>query len=160
MKTAQEFAHINREFMADDIFAFLKLDRTNIHKTIFSVHNYIDFEDNIIRKGAIKAKQGELCVIPFNMCDGIAVCTGKGSRKWNHSAPHGAGRKMSRSKAKENINMDTFKNSMKGIWSSCVKESTLDEAPQAYKDKDQIINDMSETVNVEFLIKPVYNFKG
>lgn len=158
MKTAQEFAHVNREYMARDILLHLGLDLS--HKVIRSVHNYIDFDDNTLRKGAIKAHAGDLCVIPFNMRDGIAVCKGIGSKKWNQSAPHGAGRTMSRSKAKEHVTLDQYRASMQGIWSSCITNSTIDESPFAYKDMNEIINFMSETVSVEFLVKPKYNFKA
>ncbi|KKM25756.1 hypothetical protein LCGC14_1591740 [marine sediment metagenome] len=161
MGTAQYFADLNREFMALEIFRFfdLEADHHN-HKSIKSVHNYIDFNDSIVRKGAISANQGEQCVIPFNMRDGIAVCRGKGSKKWNNSAPHGAGRIMSRSKAKQELTLDEYITTMKGIWSSCVHQSTLDEAPMAYKDMNEIIEFMTETVEVLYLIKPVYNFKA
>ena len=147
--------------MARKIFKFLG-DEEELakRKSIKSVHNYIDFEDSVVRKGAIRAKQGEQCVIPFNMRDGIAVCKGKGSKKWNHSAPHGAGRIMSRSKAKQEVTLEEYKESMKGIWSSCVTNSTIDESPMAYKDMNEIIGFMSETVEVLYLIKPVYNFKA
>lgn len=161
MGTAQYFADLNREFMAYEIFEYFDLaSEMHNHKSVKSVHNYIDFEDSVVRKGAIKAKQGEHCVIPFNMRDGLAICKGKGSKKWNHSAPHGAGRIMSRSKAKQEVSLEEYKKSMKGIWSSCISNSTIDESPMAYKDMNEIIGFMSETVEVLYLIKPVYNFKA
>ena len=161
MSTAQYFADLNREFMASQIFKFFDLEgELHNHKSVKSVHNYIDFEDSVVRKGAISAKQGEQCVIPFNMRDGIAICRGKGSKKWNKSAPHGAGRIMSRSKAKQELTLEEYQETMKGIWSSCIHNSTLDEAPMAYKNMDEIIEFMDETVEVLYLIKPVYNFKA
>jgi RNA-splicing ligase RtcB len=159
MQIAQTFAHLNRELMAKIICQrFFKMDLPNVK--VESVHNYINFEDGIIRKGAIQANIGQRCVIPFNMRDGIAMCMGKGSKKWNNSAPHGAGRIMSRSKAKEQIKLEDYKNAMKGIYSSCINKSTLDESPFAYKDFNQVISEMEETVSVLYLMKPIYNFKA
>jgi len=161
MGTAQYYADLNREYMALEIFRYFDMEVELPHcKSVKSVHNYIDFEDSTVRKGAISAKAGEQCVIPFNMRDGLAICKGKGSKKWNHSAPHGAGRTMSRSKAKEKVTLEEYKKSMKGIWSSCISNSTIDESPMAYKDMNEIIDFMSETVEVLYLIKPVYNFKA
>jgi len=157
MKIAQELAHFNRTTMGYEIIENLGAE---VKDKVFSVHNYIDFEDNIIRKGAIKATEGTKVVIPFNMRDGLIIGTGKGSKKWNNSAPHGAGRIMSRRQAKENIDLKDFKNSMEGIYSSCVKRSTLDESPFVYKDKDEILENIKETVDVDLFVKTLYNFKG
>lgn len=159
LNIAQKFAHINRTIIAEKIcnlFFGIDVPQNNIQ----SVHNYIDFTDNIIRKGAIRAHKDEIVVIPFNMRDGVAVCIGKGSEKWNYSAPHGAGRKMSRKKARESINIDEYKESMKGIYTSCINESTLDESPFAYKNYETVIEEMKETVDVLFVMKPIYNFKA
>ncbi|MHA1437964.1 MAG: RtcB family protein [Promethearchaeota archaeon] len=111
-------------------------------------------------KGAISAHKGERILIPFNMRDGIAVCKGKGSSKYNFSAPHGAGRVLSRTKAKETLSMDEFEASMQGIYTTSVHKSTLDESPMVYKDKNLIIKNIQETADVEFFMKPVYNFKA
>jgi tRNA-splicing ligase RtcB (3'-phosphate/5'-hydroxy nucleic acid ligase) len=155
---AQEFASENRKIMANKIIKFLKADK--IIESFETVHNYIDTVDNIIRKGAISAKADEKIVIPLNMRDGIIIAKGKGNSNWNCSAPHGAGRKMSRSKAKKSIEIDEFKKSMKNIWSSTVSEKTIDEAPQAYKPKKEIIDNISDTAEILEILIPVYNFKG
>lgn len=157
MKVAQIFAHINRLEMANRITNFLNVEPI---ESILSVHNYIDMSDRIIRKGAIRAMEGERVVIPFNMRDGIAVATGKGNSDWNYSAPHGAGRILSRSQAKKQLSLEEYENDMAGIYSTCVVNSTLDESPRAYKDKELILDKIQPTVDVEFLIKPIYNFKA
>lgn len=128
-------------------------------ETISSVHNYIDFTDMVIRKGAIRSYEGERMVIPFNMRDGIAICTGKSNEDWNCSAPHGSGRIMSRNKAKDTISMDEFQQSMNGIYSTSVCPNTLDEAPMAYKDTQEIINLIKPTCLVEYFMKPDINIK-
>lgn len=125
-----------------------------------TIHNYISFEDNIVRKGAISAKKGERVLIPMNMKDGCIIGIGKGNDDWNQSAPHGAGRIMSRHKAKETLNLDDFENSMKGIYTTSVSESTIDEAPMVYKPMDEIIENIKDTVKIERIIKPIYNFKA
>ena len=127
---------------------------------IETVHNYIDFRDNIIRKGAISSYIGERMIIPFNMRDGILICEGKSNPEWNYSAPHGAGRVMSRTKAKESIDLEEYKLSMSGIYSTSVCQSTLDEAPQAYKPMEEIIEAIKPTVDIIDIIKPEYNFKS
>jgi len=160
MKIAQGFASSNRKLMAKMILeGVFSLDMDKVEQ-IESVHNYINFEDNIVRKGAISAQKGERVVIPFNMRDGVAVGVGKGNSKWNYSAPHGAGRILSRKKAKEMLTMEQYNSEMEGIYTSCISKDTLDESPMAYKDKDLIINAIAETVDIEFLMKPVYNFKA
>ena len=158
MKIAQKFAHYNRVVMGKIIIESIL--KSEIKENVFSVHNYIDFKDNIIRKGAIRSYEKEDVVIPFNMRDGLIIGTGKSSKKWNFSAPHGAGRIMSRSKAKELIDLDKFKESMKGIYTTSISKSTLDESPFVYKDKDEIINAISETVDIKHFVKPIYNFKA
>jgi RNA-splicing ligase RtcB len=127
-----------------------------------SVHNYINFDDGIVRKGSISAHLGEKVIIPLNMADGVILGTGKGNVDWNYSAPHGAGRKMSRSKAKKTISLEDFQKVMKSkkVWSSTVNKSTLDEAPQAYKKAEDIIALLGDTVDIEVHMQPVYNFKA
>ena len=157
MKIAQMFAHINRCEMANPILAHLFVVPQDV---IESVHNYIDIPNKLIRKGAISAHQGERILIPFNMRDGIAVATGKGNDDWNQSSPHGAGRVSSRSKAKARLSLDEFKSDMEGIFTTCVSKNTLDEAPRAYKNMDIILKEIQPTADVDFLIKPIYNFKA
>lgn len=125
-----------------------------------TVHNYIDFKDNIIRKGAISAYEGEKVLIPINMRDGSILAIGKGNPDWNYSAPHGAGRIMSRAQAKDNISLEEYQESMEGIYTTSVKESTLDEAPMAYKPIEEIINNIEDTADILDIIKPIYNFKA
>ena len=127
---------------------------------ICSVHNYINPIDHIIRKGAISAYTGDLLIIPFNMRDGLAVCKGKSNPDWNYSAPHGAGRIMSRSKAKSSINIDDFKKSMDGIYSTSVGKGTLDESPMAYKNMNDIINNIGDTCEILYFVKPEINIKA
>lgn len=129
-------------------------------KLFETIHNYISFEDNIVRKGAIRANKGERVIIPINMRDGSIIAVGKGNKDWNNSAPHGAGRLMSRNKAKEIFKLDEFKESMKDIYSTSVTEDTIDEAPFAYKPMQEIIDNIQDTVEIEKIIKPIYNFKA
>lgn len=159
MLIAQEYAKWNRFCIAQILIKkYFKQKIENI-ESIKSVHNYVDLEAKIIRKGAISAQKGERCIIPFNMRDGVAICKGKGSSEYNFSAPHGAGRVMSRKKAKETLNLEKFKKSMKGIWSSTINKETLDEAPNVYKRKEDIIKNITETVDIEFFMRTIYNFK-
>lgn len=125
-----------------------------------TIHNYISFKDNIVRKGAIRANEGERVIIPINMRDGSIIAVGQGNADWNNSAPHGAGRLMSRMKAKETFNLEEFKDSMKDIFSTSVTEETIDEAPFCYKPMQEIINNIQDTVKIEKTIKPIYNFKA
>lgn len=125
-----------------------------------TIHNYISFEDNIVRKGAISAKKGEKVLIPMNMRDGCIIGVGKGNDDWNQSAPHGAGRIMSRMKAKETFNLDEYKESMKDIYTTSVNEDTIDEAPFVYKPMQEIIDNIDDTVDIIKIIKPIYNFKA
>ena len=125
-----------------------------------TIHNYISFEDNIVRKGAISAKKGEMVLIPMNMRDGCIIGVGKGNDDWNQSAPHGAGRIMSRMKAKETFNLDEYKESMKDIYTTTVNENTIDEAPFVYKPMQEIIDNIGDTVDIIKIIKPIYNFKA
>ena len=125
-----------------------------------TIHNYISFEDNIVRKGAISAKKGERVIIPMNMRDGCIIGIGKGNDDWNQSAPHGAGRIMSRMEAKKNIDIKDFKDSMDGIYTTSVNEQTIDESPFAYKPMDEIIKKIGDTIEIEKIMKPIYNFKA
>lgn len=157
MDICQRFAVLNRATMARIILEGLGLASVAQWETI---HNYIDMEHMILRKGAISARKGEKVLIPMNMRDGSLICTGKGNPDWNYSAPHGAGRLMSRGKAMECIDMESFRHDMEGIatWSVC--EETKDEAPGVYKPMDSIIRQIQPTVTVEKVIKPVYNYKA
>lgn len=157
MKICQEFAVANRIMMADIICRYMNWAPASSFETI---HNYIEHETNMVRKGAISAKYGERVLIPINMRDGCIIGIGKGNEDWNCSAPHGAGRLMSRAKAKENISLEEFETSMKGIYTTSVNRSTLDESPMAYKSMDEIIQNITDTVEIDRIIKPVYNFKA
>lgn len=125
-----------------------------------TIHNYISFEDNLVRKGAIRAKKGEKVLIPINMRDGSIIAIGKGNKDWNNSAPHGAGRLMSRNKAKEMFKLQEFKESMKDIFSTSIVEETIDEAPFCYKSMQEIIDNIQDTVEIQKIIRPIYNFKA
>ena len=125
-----------------------------------TIHNYVDIKNGIVRKGAVKADTGEMLIIPINMRDGSLICMGKGNEEWLCSAPHGAGRLLSRSKAKELLDMEDFKASMDGIYTTSVCESTIDEAPMVYKPMDEIIECIEPTVDVAEVIRPIYNFKA
>ena len=154
MHICQDYAKLNRFSIILQISNYLNLNITNIKHTM---HNYIS-DDNIIRKGSISAKKGEEVLIPLNMRDGSLLCIGKGNKEWNYSAPHGAGRMMSRSKAKENISLSQFKKSMEGIYSTSICESTIDESPFAYK--SDIDLNITDTVSIIKRLKPIYNFKA
>ena len=157
MKICQEFAILNRYTMAKMISDYMGW---NIDNYFESVHNYISFEDNIVRKGAISAKKGEQVIIPINMRDGCIIGIGKGNDDWNNSAPHGAGRIMSRMQAKELIDLEEYKKSMENIYTTSVTEETKDEAPFVYKPIDEILEHIVPTVEVIKIVKPVYNFKA
>ena len=160
MKICQEYAELNREVMAQIILEnLLGLDLKEFEH-FHTTHNYIDFEDNIIRKGAIAANKDEKVLIPINMRDGSILARGKGNPEWNNSAPHGAGRLKSRTDAKEAFNLEDFKKSMEGIYSTSIRESTLDESPFAYKGMDEILDNIDDTVEVIDILKPIYNFKA
>ena len=158
MKICQEFASKNRLEIAWEIFIRMgwPVDRVSFE----TIHNYIDHDTNIVRKGAISAKAGEKLLIPINMRDGCIIGVGKGNEDWNCSAPHGAGRIMSRSKAIENVSLEEYQDSMKGIYTTSVSRSTLDESPMAYKPMDEILDNIKDTVEIIEIIKPVYNFKA
>ena len=125
-----------------------------------TIHNYIDTEEMILRKGAIAAHSGEKVLIPINMRDGSVLAVGKGNPEWNYSAPHGAGRIMSRKKAKASLSMDQYRETMKGIYTTSINENTLDEAPMAYKSLEDIIDVIKESVEVIDVMKPIYNYKA
>jgi RNA-splicing ligase RtcB len=155
MNAAQKFASLNREFISKKILDTFKIKPIEQFETI---HNYI--ENNMIRKGAVSALEGEKLIIPINMRDGSIIAVGKGNGDWNNSAPHGAGRLMSRSQAKEKLDLGEFTESMKDIFTTSVKQSTLDEAPGAYKSMSDILDNIKDTVDVLEIIKPIYNFKA
>lgn len=157
VKISQDFAKRNRELMAEIILQKSGLEATEAFHTI---HNYIDVDEKILRKGAISAYKDEKVLIPINMRDGSILGIGKGNPEWNFSAPHGAGRLMSRNQAKEQLNLEEYKNSMKNVYSTSINESTLDEAPMAYKSLSDIIDVIDETVDVIEVLKPIYNFKA
>ena len=157
MKLAQQFAHDNRQTIAQIIAEQMKWEYGN---QFDSVHNYIDVDAMILRKGAVRAAAGEQLVIPMNMRDGSFICIGKGNVDWNESAPHGAGRIFSRTAAMKNLSMDDFKETMSGIWTTSVSQETLDEAPMAYKPMQEIAEQIGETVEIQKRIVPVYNFKA
>lgn len=156
--TGVVYARVNRHTMMDKIQKFFKVDPVDM---IESIHNFID-ADGMIRKGATSAKDGERVIIPFNMRDGLAICVGKGNKKYNYSAPHGAGRILSRSKAKEQLDVTYFQEDMKqaGVYTTTANASTLDESPDAYKDMATILENIKETVDIVEMVKPVYNFKA
>lgn len=159
MKITQEYAYWNREAILDTIVDEMHLHVVEQWQTI---HNYIDTENMILRKGSVSAQAGEKLIIPMNMRDGSLICIGKGNPDWNFSAPHGAGRLMSRSEAKQSISMSEFKKTMSdaGIYSTSVNKSTIDESPMAYKPMQEIIDNIGDTVEIVNIIKPVYNFKA
>uniref|UniRef100_UPI0040572998 RtcB family protein n=1 Tax=Acetatifactor sp. TaxID=1872090 RepID=UPI0040572998 len=157
VEICQRFATRNREKIAKVL-----IERTGMKDSdaFHTIHNYIDTEEMILRKGAIAAHKGEKVLIPINMRDGSVLAVGKGNPEWNYSAPHGAGRIMSRTKAKENLNLEEYKSAMEGIYTTSVNEATLDEAPMAYKSLDDIIDVIKDSVEVIDVMKPVYNFKA
>ncbi len=160
MKLCQEFAEVNRIDIADKILLGIFGHSSAVYKAFQTIHNYIEHDTNIVRKGAISAKSGEKVLIPMNMRDGCIIGIGKGNVDWNYSAPHGAGRIMSRSKAKETVSLEEFEKSMEGIFTTSVNRSTIDESPMAYKPIDEIIENIKDTVQIVKIIKPVYNFKA
>lgn len=160
MKIMQHFAALNRKAMIDSISIGLRIKKEDLVEQFTTIHNYIDIENMILRKGAVSAKKGEKLLIPINMRDGSLVCIGKGNEDWNCSAPHGAGRVMSRMKAKRQLSMEEFKAQMSGIYSTTVSKATLDEAPMAYKTMDDIVNNINPTAHIEKIIKPIFNFKA
>ena len=157
VEICQHFARRNREKMAE-----ILLERTGIAggEAFHTIHNYIDTEERILRKGAIAAHAGERVLIPINMRDGSVLAVGKGNAEWNYSAPHGAGRIMSRRAAKDQLSLEEYRETMKGIYTTSVNESTLDEAPMAYKSLEDIVDVIRDSVDIIDVMKPVYNFKA
>jgi len=157
VEICQRFARRNREKIAEVL-----LMRTGMTggEAFHTIHNYIDTDEMILRKGAIAAHAGEKVLIPINMRDGSVLAIGKGNPEWNYSAPHGAGRIMSRTKAKSELDLDEYRNAMSGVYTTSVNEATLDEAPMAYKSLDDIIDVIKESVDVIEVMKPIYNFKA
>ena len=160
MKLCQEFAEINRRTIQSIICYYMGWEVTKETERFQTIHNYIEHDTNIVRKGAISAKAGEKVLIPINMRDGCILGIGKGNEDWNYSAPHGAGRTMSRSKAKESILLEEYQKAMDGIFTTSVNTSTIDESPMAYKTMDEIIGHIKDTVEIVDIIKPIYNFKA
>ena len=160
MKIMQHFALLNRKAMIQVICIGLHVKEEDIIEQFTTIHNYIDTDNMILRKGAVSAQKGEKLLIPINMRDGSIICVGKGNEDWNCSAPHGAGRVMSRKKARENLSLEEFKAEMSGIWSSTVNLDTIDEAPMAYKSMDDILANINPTAEILKIIKPIYNYKA
>lgn len=171
MKICQEYASLNRFYMAvtilekyfsfsEELLEAFPIELTIENHSFETIHNYISFKDNIVRKGAISAKKDEQVLIPINMRDGSIIAVGKGNEDWNCSAPHGAGRIMSRIQAKETFKLEEFKESMKNIYSTSVLEETIDEAPFVYKPMQEIIDNIQDTVEIQKIIRPIYNFKA
>lgn len=157
MHICQQWTLLNRKLISLLLFRFFP-DAT-VENEFESVHNYIS-DDNLIRKGAISAADGERCIIPLNMRDGSLLCTGKGNLDWNYSAPHGAGRILSRSQAYDSITMDDFEASMQSIYSECVVDSTRNESPMVYKPASDIIGNIGDTVIIDTIIRSIFNFKA
>ena len=159
MKITQDFAVVNRATMAGIILDKMGWEWIDKFSTI---HNYLDIENMIMRKGSVSAQKGERLLIPINMRDGSLICVGKGNNDWNCSAPHGAGRLMSRAQAKNNLDLFDYAETMEkaGIWTSSVNLGTLDEAPMAYKPMESIVENIKDTVDIVDVIKPIYNFKA
>lgn len=157
MEIVEKFADLNRKAIINDIVE--KMGFTIID-SFTTVHNYIDTKNMILRKGSVSAQKGEKILIPINMADGSLICIGKGNEDWNFSAPHGAGRIMSRSKAKSLVSLDDYKEIMKDVWTTSVCESTIDESPFAYKPMNEIIENIKDTAEIIKIIKPIYNFKA
>ena len=157
MKIMQEYAKLNRRIITETILKKCKLHAVEQFET---VHNYIETDHMILRKGSVSARKGERLLIPINMRDGALICLGKGNDDWNQSAPHGAGRLMSRSQAKNSISMKDYRESMEGIYTTSVNKGTLDESPMAYKPIDEIIANIEPTAEITAHIRPIYNFKA
>ena len=157
MKIMQEYAVLNRKAIVESILSEYGMDYT---KTFTTIHNYIDLDKMILRKGAVSAKKDETLIIPINMRDGSLICKGKGNSDWNYSAPHGAGRLLRRSQAKHELSLDEYVDAMKGVFSTSVNQSTIDESPMVYKPIEAILNNVDDTVKIIDIVKPVYNFKA
>lgn len=160
MKICQEYAALNRRTIADRILTNLLGRGLDSFLHFETVHNYIDHDSNIIRKGAVSAKKGEQLMIPINMRDGSLICVGRGNPEWNCSAPHGAGRLFSRGAARNAFTVEDYAREMRGIYTTSVGTDTLDECPMAYKPMEAIVSNIGPTVDVVKIIRPVYNFKA
>ena len=160
MRICQEFASLNRVTIAKNILSAAFGMELSGCPQFETIHNYIDHDSNIVRKGAVSAREGEKLLIPINMRDGSLICIGKGNPEWNCSAPHGAGRLFSRGAAKERFTLDEFQNSMEGIFSTSIHLSTIDECPMAYKSMEDIVDNIAPTAEIVRVIKPIYNFKA
>jgi len=160
MKITQLFAVMNRKTMMQVILGGLNIPDIGVYEHFTTIHNYIDTGSMILRKGAVSAQVGEKLLIPINMRDGSLVCEGLGNADWNYSAPHGAGRLMSRSKAFNTLSVNEFKRQMEGIYSTSISKATIDESPMAYKTMDNIVNNIGPTAKILKVIKPIYNFKA
>ena len=157
MEIVQQFASLNRKTIAELALGLMDL---HVASTFETIHNYIDTKNMILRKGAVSAQKGEKFIVPINMRNGSLICIGKGNEDWNYSAPHGAGRLMSRSKAKEIISMNEYKDAMNGIYTTSVNDATIDEAPQVYKPIEEIMKAIKPTADIVEVVKPIYNFKA
>ena len=160
LEVMQEFASLNREAMVETITKGMKW---KVEESFSCIHNYVDFSDPkapVLRKGAISAKTGERVIIPINMRDGVILGTGLGNPEWNCSAPHGSGRVHRRSEVDSQYTVSQFKKTMQGIYSSCIGKDTLDEAPFAYRGMEELLDAIGETVRVDKIIKPIYNYKA
>lgn len=163
MVVAQAYAEFNHQVIDRQVLEALfkgSGKQANVTEQIYTTHNYIDFSMKMLRKGAVAAPAGRRLVIPFNMRDGLIIARGMGNEDWNQSAPHGAGRLLSRSDAKEFIDLDDYKEAMKGVYSTSVGTGTIDESPMAYKDPKEILRLIEDTVEVECFIRPVINLKA
>lgn len=162
MVIAQAYAKYNHKLICEIIENIIKKieKKGKIVEIIQSIHNYVDMQDHIIRKGAIRAYEGEKMIVPFNMRDGLAICVGKSNEEWNFSCSHGSGRKLSRSKAKEILSMEEFADSMKNVYSTSVCKNTIDEAPMAYKDTKTILDLIQQTADILYIVKPIINIKS
>ncbi len=157
MNIVQRYAIYNRKAIVNEIID--KMD-IKVDYQFTTIHNYINLDDMILRKGAISAKKSEKVLIPINMRDGSLICVGKGNKEWNYSAPHGAGRVMSRTQARQEVSLEEFRESMKGIYTTSVNKSTIDEAPVAYKPMEEIVENIKDTADILDVIRPIYNFKA
>ena len=157
MNMAVRYAVRSRELMGETILSALNL---HVDDAFATIHNYIDTEHGVLRKGAVSAQAGETLIIPINMRDGSLICVGKGNPEWNCTAPHGAGRMMTRSQAKQEISLEEYQAAMEGIYTTSVSESTLDESPMAYRAIDEILDVIEDTAEVTQLLTPIYNFKA
>jgi RNA-splicing ligase RtcB len=161
MVITQAYAKYNRKLILDKAAAIMhKINGAKVDGIIGTTHNYLDFQDLVIRKGAIRSYAGELVVIPFNMRDGIAIAEGLSNEDWNYSAPHGSGRVMSRTAARRNLTMTGFKKEMQGVYSTCITPDTLDESPSAYKPTESILEAVSPTCRVLYILKSKINLKA